>query len=155
MPNLTDLIEAHLKQLLREAGAGTVEVRRAELADRFSCVPSQINYVLETRFTLQRGYLVESRRGGGGYIRIVRVEVEGGREGLLEWLEREVGDRVSARGAAALLDRMVEAGWVEPVRAALARAVMRRETGRWPAGVRDQMRAAVLRGILPFLLQQG
>ena len=56
------------------SGGGVAELQRRGLAERFSCVPSQINYVIETRFTPENGYLVESRRGGGGYIRIVRVQ---------------------------------------------------------------------------------
>lgn len=74
MPNLTDYIEEYLKKLLALSTNHFIEIRRGELAGKFSCVPSQINYVLESRFPLERGYLVESRRGGGGCIRIYRVE---------------------------------------------------------------------------------
>lgn len=73
MPNLTDYIEDYLKRLLSLSGAQYIEIRRRELASKFSCVPSQINYVLARRFTPERGYLVESRRGGGGFIRIYRT----------------------------------------------------------------------------------
>jgi transcriptional regulator of stress and heat shock response len=76
MPNLTDYIEEYLKKLLALSTSHFIEIRRRELAGKFSCVPSQINYVLERRFPLERGYLVESRRGGGGCIRIYRIEPE-------------------------------------------------------------------------------
>ncbi len=76
MPNLTDYIEEYLKKLLLLSNNRHIEIRRRELAGKFCCVPSQINYVLERRFTIDRGYLVESRRGGGGYIRIYRIEPE-------------------------------------------------------------------------------
>ncbi|HHU61323.1 MAG TPA: CtsR family transcriptional regulator, partial [Natronincola sp.] len=76
MSNLSDHIEAHIKRMLRESQTNSIELSRAQLADVFACVPSQINYVLTTRFTLERGYLVESRRGGGGYIRVGHVEVD-------------------------------------------------------------------------------
>lgn len=66
--NTSDLIEAYLKKILEDSE--TIEIRRAEMANLFNCVPSQINYVINTRFTIQRGYTVESKRGGGGYIRI-------------------------------------------------------------------------------------
>ena len=69
--NTSDLIEAYLKKILEESNK--IEIRRAEMANLFNCVPSQINYVINTRFTIQRGYAVESKRGGGGYIRIVKV----------------------------------------------------------------------------------
>lgn len=74
MPNLTDRIEDYLRKLLSLSSREFVEIRRSELAGKFSCAPSQINYVLSTRFSIERGYLVESRRGGGGYIRIHRIK---------------------------------------------------------------------------------
>ncbi len=74
MPNLTDCIEEYLKKLLALSSERYIEIQRRELARKFACVPSQINYVLERRFSLERGYLVESRRGGGGWIRIYRIE---------------------------------------------------------------------------------
>ncbi len=73
MPNLTDYIEEYLKRMLALSEDKCIEIRRRELAGKFSCVPSQINYVLERRFSPERGYLVESRRGGGGCIRIYRI----------------------------------------------------------------------------------
>lgn len=76
MASLADLIESYIKQQLRSSENQAIAISRAQLAELFSCVPSQINYVLTTRFTLERGYMIESRRGGGGYIRIVRVNQE-------------------------------------------------------------------------------
>ncbi len=73
MRNISDIIEGYLKQVLELGGEGHIEIKRSEIADKFQCVPSQINYVINTRFTAERGYLVESKRGGGGYIRILRV----------------------------------------------------------------------------------
>ena len=74
MTNLADFIERFIQQKLSEGAADHVLVRRNELADELSCAPSQISYVLSTRFTLDRGYLVESRRGAGGFVRIARLE---------------------------------------------------------------------------------
>ena len=70
MRNVSDIIEQYLKHILQESPEGAVEIQRNDLADQFQCVPSQINYVISTRFTLEKGYFVESKRGGGGYIRI-------------------------------------------------------------------------------------
>ena len=67
--NTSDSIEEYIKELLGQSG--TAEIQRSNLADAFQVVPSQINYVIKTRFTESRGYIVESKRGGGGYIRIV------------------------------------------------------------------------------------
>ena len=74
MPNISDIIEQYLKQVLELSEREIVEIRRSEIADKFQCVPSQINYVINTRFTVERGYLVESKRGGGGFIRIAKVK---------------------------------------------------------------------------------
>ncbi|HAT98056.1 MAG: CtsR family transcriptional regulator [Acidaminococcaceae bacterium] len=73
MKNMADAIESFIVGQLLAASKNTVLVQRNELADRLSCAPSQISYVLSTRFTPERGYLVESRRGSGGFIRIVRI----------------------------------------------------------------------------------
>ena len=73
---ISDLIASFLQESLEEADGGVLEVQRNDLAQRFNCVPSQINYVMSTRFSPERGYIVESRRGGNGYIRITRVRVD-------------------------------------------------------------------------------
>ena len=72
---ISDIIAGFIQQELDQAG-GALELQRADLAQRFNCVPSQINYVMSTRFSPEHGYIVESRRGGGGYIRITRVQVD-------------------------------------------------------------------------------
>ena len=107
MPNLTDYIEDYLKKLLALSSSQYIEIKRRELAGKFSCVPSQINYVLERRFPLERGYLVQSRRGGGGCIRIYRIETlrNGSWHDLIGSLDRESFDPGRARQ---LLKRMVE-----------------------------------------------
>src|SRR6478735_4412859 len=75
MRNISDIIEKYLKQVLEMSEKDLVEIKRSEVADKFHCVPSQINYVINTRFTIERGYVVESKRGGGGYIRIIKVQL--------------------------------------------------------------------------------
>ena len=107
MPNLTDYIEEYLKKLLALSSSRHIEIRRRELAGKFSCVPSQINYVLERRFTMDRGYLVESRRGGSGCIRIYRIEPEQ----VKPWREliESLGDEnFEPNRVIALLKRLVE-----------------------------------------------
>lgn len=74
MSGVSNTIEKFIIELLRETENNIIEIQRNELAEYFKCSPSQINYVLSTRFTPYKGYLIESRRGGGGYIRIVKVK---------------------------------------------------------------------------------
>ena len=74
MHNMSDIIEQYIKRLFEEADEDVVEIQRAHIAQRFDCVPSQLNYVIKTRFTNEHGYEIESKRGGGGYIRITKIE---------------------------------------------------------------------------------
>ena len=90
--NTSDSIEAYIKSLL--AQAGIAELKRSELADVFQVVPSQINYVIKTRFTESRGYIVESKRGGGGYIRIGKVQFSDQHQMLTE-LGASIGEQIS------------------------------------------------------------
>ena len=92
LKNTSDHIEAYIKAILDQSGI--VELQRSQLADTFQVVTSQINYVIKTRFTESRGYLVESKRGGGGYIRIGRIEFSNHHDMLRELLY-SVGEEVS------------------------------------------------------------
>ena len=97
---ISDIIAGFIDEMLSDTG-GIAELRRAELASRFNCVPSQINYVISTRFSPEHGYIVESRRGGGGYIRIKRIAMDA--EILVMHTVNAIGDRVDQNTAAALI----------------------------------------------------
>ena len=99
---ISDIIAGFIQQELDQAG-GALELQRSDLAQRFNCVPSQINYVMSTRFSPEHGYIVESRRGGGGYIRITRVQVD--RQTLLMHVINSVGSRLDAASARAMVCR--------------------------------------------------
>lgn len=90
---MSDVIADFIGEMLSNGG-GVAELQRKSLADRFSCVPSQINYVIETRFTPENGYLVENQRGGGGFIRIIRLARHDRQRTLLE-AARGIGGRLS------------------------------------------------------------
>lgn len=101
--NISDLIESYLKQIL--SNNETIEIRRVEMANQFNCVPSQINYVIKTRFTIPKGYLVESKRGGGGYIRIMKINLTD-QNAILRQLDEVVGDRLSQNDATAICQQL-------------------------------------------------
>lgn len=94
--SISDVIENYLKSIL--GNDEQIEIRRSEIADHFDVVPSQINYVIKTRFTLQNGYLVQSKRGGGGYIRIERVKLLDDVD-VLDMLIDAIGDSISENDA--------------------------------------------------------
>ncbi|HEY8497990.1 MAG TPA: CtsR family transcriptional regulator [Limnochordales bacterium] len=150
MASLADAIERHIKELFEQTGSPCVEIRRVELAGRFSCVPSQINYVLETRFTPRHGYLVESRRGGGGFIRIMRLTTPASdRADLLRAVIERLGESVSAREADAVVERLQQARLLGAGEAAVWRAAVRSQTEWVPIpSLRDRVRAALLRSML-------
>lgn len=113
MVTLAKQIENYIKQQIEQSEQGFIDIRRSEMAGLFMCVPSQINYVLETRFSNQQGYLVESRRGGGGFVRIIKLSVEGS-ENLLEMVNRAEGKQVSQKNGEGLIDRLVEEELLTP-----------------------------------------
>ncbi|MDN6385338.1 MAG: CtsR family transcriptional regulator, partial [Alkalibacterium sp.] len=95
----------YLKKVLKQKEQ--VEIRRSEIAELFDCVPSQINYVINTRFTIQKGYLVESKRGGGGYIRIIKVQVLDELD-MLNTMVEIVGNSITERDAKSVVQRLYD-----------------------------------------------
>lgn len=144
MATLSDAIEAYLRGLLEAAESGTIEVQRADLAERFGCVPSQVSYVLMTRFVPERGYLVEARRGGGGGIRITRL-----RPGV-EDFARLVGNVVAIDQARAqhVLDHFRQTGLITVREAQMIRAALDRRTLGLDLPERDRIRARLLKAML-------
>lgn len=105
--NLSDIIEIFIKELLEANNHRAIEIQRNILAQQFDCAPSQINYVLTTRFNNDRGYIVESRRGGGGYIRIFKVSSSMENE-LEKILNESIGNSITANKSFDLLHALFE-----------------------------------------------
>lgn len=103
--SISDIIEAYLKEILGDSAQ--IEIRRSEIANHFDVVPSQINYVIKTRFTIQNGYLVKSKRGGGGYIRIERVNLLDNID-VLNSLIQTIGDSIRERDAFAIVQTLYD-----------------------------------------------
>ncbi|NLK07821.1 MAG: CtsR family transcriptional regulator [Firmicutes bacterium] len=149
--SLADHIERYIKALLDQSEQPSLEIRRVELAKLFECVPSQINYVLKTRFNSQRGYIVESRRGGGGYIRIFRLE-PGHRQDLYAWIYETVGERLELEEAEALLVRLVDQDYLGRDEAMLVWALLRQEAQKIDKAYIERAVAVLLRSMLLLLL---
>ncbi|RKP45065.1 CtsR family transcriptional regulator [Cohnella endophytica] len=151
MRNITELIEHYLKQILQGSSEGSVEIQRSELADKFSCVPSQINYVISTRFTLEKGYLVESKRGGGGYIRIQQVNLPS-LEAVQRHIQQTVGERIDQTAAEGLIYQLLEAEFITERESCLLKAAVSREVLALKLPLRDEIRAKLMKAILIALL---
>lgn len=143
---ISDIIAGFIQQELEEMG-GVLELQRSDLAQRFNCVPSQINYVMSTRFSPERGYIVESRRGGNGYIRITRVRVD--RQTLLMHVINTVGDTLDIASARAIVTNLVESEAIElNVGRALLAAMDDKTLRTVPQENRNSLRADLLKQVL-------
>jgi Transcriptional repressor of class III stress genes len=146
MRPLTDSIEAFIKSLLDD-GQEQVDVQRNELAEYFRCAPSQITYVLSTRFTPDHGYVIESRRGGGGYIRIVRLRESPG-SNLLYLINKRIGNAITRQDCDAIISQLCENGVVTRNEAGLMRAAVSGDAINLPVAFKDALRAGILRAML-------
>ena len=143
---VSDIIAGFIDEMLVETG-GTAELQRADLANRFNCVPSQINYVISTRFSPEHGYIVESRRGGGGYIRIKRVVMDS--EILIMHTINAIGDRVDMNTATALIANLRQSTAISDREAVLALSAISDNALRPVSPIeRDILRARILKQML-------
>lgn len=144
---LADDIEKYIKDLLADSLTGQVEIRRNSLAVRFGCAPSQINYVLTTRFTLWHGFYVESRRGGGGFLRISKLPA-GSREDFFREIFAFIGEAVSQPEAVAVTDRLEEEGLISAREASLIREAVTSGVTKAAPSLRSRLRAALLKSMV-------
>ncbi|WP_059105409.1 CtsR family transcriptional regulator [Shouchella shacheensis] len=150
MRNITDLIEQYLKTTLTRSGKELLEIKRSELAKQFQCVPSQINYVISTRFTLEKGYIVESKRGGGGYIRIMKVESHDDVT-LFEQMSHLVGLKIDQQTAENIVIRLFEEQAITKREANLMISALDRSHFKATVPHRDEIRANLLKAMLQTL----
>ncbi|MDO5301798.1 MAG: CtsR family transcriptional regulator [Tissierellia bacterium] len=153
MARLSNHIEEYIIGLLEEAN-GSIDIQRNVLADYFGCAPSQINYVLSTRFTPYRGYYVESRRGGGGYIRIVRVSIEEMGDPL-SLFQEEVGSSITKNGADGILKALMEQQVITERERELLSVALSDRALSLVIEERNQLRAEILQNLLLGILSRG
>ncbi len=147
---LSDYIASVIEEML-DAGGGATEMKRNDLATKLGCVPSQINYVITSRFTPERGYITESRRGGGGYIRIVRKQFS--RNDYLMHFFHAIGSSISEAESYAYISNLSGAGIVSEREASLiCTAVSERALTNVPPESKNLVRADILRHIILMLI---
>ena len=150
MARLSDTIEEFIKALLVESD-GQLEIQRNELADYFECAPSQINYVLATRFSLDRGYYIESRRGGGGYIRIIYLDVADD-DYILNLITNTIGNKISEQAAKNIIYSLNERKVITDREAKIMQAALWDKAIGIPSTLRDNIRANILKSMLTAVL---
>ena len=143
MAGLSNLIEKFLKELIEEMN-GVVEIQRNELASQFECAPSQINYVLSTRFTPYKGYYIESRRGGGGYIKIVKVSLQDDLN-IKNIIQNIVGESLTENKAYEIISALEEEDVILQRESEIIRAAVVSRAYNCNPSDRNKIRASVLR----------
>jgi transcriptional regulator of stress and heat shock response len=147
---LSDIIEQFIKQSIENTDESELQIQRNELASYFSCAPSQINYVLTTRFTMDKGYYIESRRGGGGYIVIRRIEF-GSSKSLHEAVSEKIGNSLTYDAGAQIVNGLLEHDIVTEREAAIIKIAINDRT----LGVlenKNKIRAELLKAMITTII---
>ncbi len=144
---MSDLIAKRIMELLEKSEEGIAEIQRNTLAEKIGCVPSQINYVISSRFTPERGYIVESKRGGGGYIRI--TEVRASASSPLMHIINSIGNTLDNRAAQIIVENLAYREYLTLEAAKLISAATSENALRaLPLQLRDGLRAAIFKQML-------
>lgn len=142
---LSDMLTEYIMEMLNDTG--DAEIRRNELANHFGCVPSQINYVLTSRFTPEQGYIVESRRGGGGYIRITRVNTD--KSATMMHIVNSVGGSLDRMSAEVMIKNLLGLDMInEDTARLLASALSDRALAPVTPSGRDIVRASIFKNMI-------
>ncbi len=142
---LSDVLTEYIMDMIE--AEGNAEIRRNELADHFGCVPSQINYVLTSRFTPEQGYVVESKRGGGGYIRITRIKTD--KNTALMHIINSIGAELDNITAQVMIKNLLSSSIIgEQAAKIMLAATSERSLGMVPTNVRDKTRATMYKNML-------
>ena len=146
---ISDVIEQFLMELIDQY-QGEIEIQRNELAGKFNCVPSQINYVIATRFTVENGYVVESRRGGGGSIKIRKVQMT--KSNYMMHIINSIGDSISQLTAEVFIKNFFENGYITKREAEIMLAALSDKSLQIPQPQKDLIRAHIFKNMLVKLI---
>lgn len=146
---MSDVIEEFIKDLLKEDDE--LEIQRNELAEQFNCVPSQINYVISTRFKPSQGYYVESRRGGGGHIKIKKINIT--KSNLLMHTINSIGDSLTSNEVNIFISNFLSYGIISEIEAKLLKVATSDNVLIIPQEIRDKLRANIFKNMLLNLVE--
>lgn len=146
MSRVSNIIEEFIKNLLQETNDGVLEIKRNELADYFNCAPSQINYVLKTRFNIDSGYYIESRRGGGGYIKIIRVNINN--KYIENIINNYIEDAITKTRGFSIIDNLIEKGIITNREAILMKIALSDRVLNNVSQYKNELRATMLKDML-------
>ena len=141
---ISDMIEEYIKELFNDEDY--IEIQRNDLAEHFNCVPSQINYVISTRFKPSQGYYVESKRGGGGHISIRKVNIT--KSNYLMHAISSIGDRISSQEVDAFLNNFLSFGVITKKEAKLLKVATSDNVLTIPQNIKDEVRAKIFKNML-------
>ncbi|MBP0727025.1 CtsR family transcriptional regulator [Bacillus sp. RG28] len=150
MRNISDVIEQYLIKYFDISNKEYVEIKRSEIATKFDCVPSQINYVINTRFTQERGYIVESKRGGGGYIRITKVQFHD-KASVIEQILNKLNHSISQSSSVDYIYLLLEHSVISEREAKMMLSVIDRSVLMINLPYRDELRSRMLKAMLTSL----
>ena len=150
MARISDIIAQFINDMIEDKKDKEVIIQRNELADKFNCAPSQINYVLTTRFTSEKGYMIESRRGGGGYIIIKRIEYNN-KEKQVEAINKAIGESLTYSAALLLLEHLYETNLITKRELEIVKISINDRTLS-NAEYKNNLRAEILKGIIMVIL---
>ena len=151
MANISDVIEQFILKTMGDDES--VDISRNELASFFSCAPSQINYVLETRFTIDKGFVKESRRGGGGFIKISKINLDND-EYVSNLILESVGDELSQKRLSQLLDKLKNENIISQKEKEIIFSALSDSSLAMPFTIKDNIRAKSFKNVLTTLMKQ-
>ncbi|AGB40165.1 transcriptional repressor of class III stress genes [Halobacteroides halobius DSM 5150] len=151
MASLADQIEKYLKRLLGHNNI--IKLKRINLSKKFDCAPSQINYVLNTRFTRERGYLIDSQRGGAGYIMVTKIKLTSKCK-ILNQLFDNIKDQINQRKALNIIERLYEIKVISLAEKKLFKELIDKQTLGLESSKCDLVRARLLKSILKSLVKK-
>lgn len=143
---MSDVIEDFIKDLFDEDDSDLIEIQRNELAQHFNCVPSQINYVIATRFKPSQGYYVESKRGGGGNIKIKKITND--KSDYMKYIIKNIGNSITTNDIDILISDLLSYNVISEKEAKLLKVATSDNVLKLDKDVKDQVRARIFKNML-------